>query len=60
MSILVTNISSFFSVVGMMKSRAKIQKAFRQRLKEKNNNKYVSKERERRRRTYVENQLLLE
>lgn len=44
----------------MVKSRAEIQKAYRQRLKEKNNNEYLSKERERRRRTYVENQLLSE
>jgi len=45
MSILVTNISSFvffFSVVGkIVKSRAEIQKPYRQRLKEKNNNNYI-------------------
>ncbi len=37
----------------MAKSRAEIQKAYRQRLKEKNNAQYLEKERERRRRSYV-------
>ena len=42
----------------MTKSRAEIQKAYRQRLKEKNNEQYLTKERERRRRTYVPNDKL--
>ena len=37
----------------MGKSRAEIQKAYRQRLKEKNNEEYLRRERERMRRTYV-------
>ena len=42
----------------MTKSRAEIQKAYRQRLKEKNNEQYLTKVRERRRRTYVPNDKL--
>lgn len=35
------------------KSRAEIQRAYRQRLKEKNNEEYLKKERERRKKTYI-------
>ena len=42
----------------MGKSRAEIQRAYRQRMKEKNNEEYLSKERERMRRKYVPSDLL--
>lgn len=42
----------------MGKSRADIQKAYRQRLKEKNNEQYLAKERDRRRRNYIPNEQL--
>jgi len=54
MSKLVTNIASFvffFSVKRIVKSRAEIHKAYRQRFKEKNNDEYLSKERVLRRET---------
>lgn len=42
----------------MAKSRAEIQKAYRQRQKEKNNERYLAKERQRRRSTYIPNSQL--
>ena len=42
----------------MGKRRAEIQRAYRQRLKEKNNEEYLRKERERMRRKYVPSDLL--
>ena len=44
----------------MRKSRADIQRAYRQRLKAKDNEAYLKKERERRRRDYVPTALLSE
>lgn len=37
----------------MGKTRAEIQKAYRERLKQKNNEEYLEKERQRRRKNYV-------
>lgn len=37
----------------MAKTRAEIQKSYRERLKAKNNEEYLKKERERRRKNYV-------
>ena len=42
------------------KSRAEIQRAYRERLKEKNNEEYLRKERERRRHKYIPAALLAE
>ena len=43
----------------MVKSRGEIQKAYRRRLKEGNNEGYLISERARRKRTYIPNDLLL-
>ena len=42
----------------MVKSRGEIQKAYRRRLKEENNEGYLARERARRKRTYIPNDLL--
>ncbi|KAK6191213.1 hypothetical protein SNE40_002951 [Patella caerulea] len=42
----------------MVKSRAEIQREYRQRLKEKNNEAYLKKERERRKKNYAPSSLL--
>ncbi|XP_060575939.1 uncharacterized protein LOC132733324 [Ruditapes philippinarum] len=45
-------------IKGMPKSRAEVQKAYRQRLKEKNNDLYLAKERLRRKQSYTPSHLL--